>query len=145
MGFNLFETDSISCTFAEILIDDDVRIDPSLIKASFRALDAIDAATPFSVLKFPEDGFLYFSGVSVAELASRIRHNGDEDLAHEVEETIFKAKTCWRRSVNRRSTEFQRYAELILDREGIVVLGAEPPNTVILLYPSESRAFYFGP
>jgi hypothetical protein len=143
--FKFFETDWRSCTFAEVSINNDLKIDPTLISASLRALDAVDLAEPFSVLEFPDSGFHYFTDLSVAEMASRLRHQGDEDLAYEVEEAIFSAKRCWTRDRTLNSQEQARYTDLILDRDGVIVLGAEIPNTVILLYPDSSRAFYFGP
>lgn len=143
--FDFFETDSRSCTFAEVSISEGLEIDPSRMKMSRQALYDIDPATPFSVLEFPEDGFHYFNGLSVAELATVLRKQGDEDLAYQVEETIFDAKRCWRRGWKVNSKEMGHFAELVLKREGIIVLGADIPNTLILLYPDKARAIYFGP
>lgn len=143
--FKFFETDWKSCTFAEVSIDDDLKIDPSLMQASLRALDAVDPVAPFGGLKFPESGFHYFSGLSVIDLASLVQNQGDEDLAYDIGETFFKAKECWRRALNPSSLKFRHYQTLVHRRDAIIVIGAEAPNTVLLLFPSQATAFYFGP
>jgi hypothetical protein len=144
--FIFFVTNLRSCTFAEVLIEESVTIDRSLTEASRRALDAVEPQTPIRRLEFPDEGFLYFSGLSAAELAALIRQKGDLDLAWDVEELIFfRSKECWRRRLSSSSQEYVRYKDLISDREVIIVISADVPNTVILLKLDDGRAFYFGP
>jgi len=144
-AFLFFETDFKSCTFAELSTVAGIRIEETRFSSSAAALRDVSSENSFSTLKFPKDGFHYFKGYSIADLAWTVRSNGDEDLAFQLEESIFNAKRCWRRGLEPSSPDISRYTNLILDNEAIIAIGAESPNTVILLYPDQRRAYYFGP
>ncbi len=143
--FIFIKTNLIDCTFAEVSIDTDVTIDPSRFQASLEALDALEQSGPFSYLEFPDDGFHYFSGVSLVELISLIGLKGDSELEFIIGEWIFASKQCMPTTAGPLSQAKVRYRGLISDSDLIIVIGADQPNTVILVDLAEARAYYLGP
>ncbi len=148
-GFSYFHTELFKCTFAEVTLSEHSAIAQNLLDQTGETLDILrqkDAQDPFTRYEFPEGGFAYFQGRSIADVAGDFERAGDRTLGYDIGEEIFSAKFCWRAlSEQGKWEQRKRYADIITNRDAIVVIGKEPYPTTIVYLPEDQRAYYFGP
>lgn len=147
--FSYFHTDYFRCTFAEVVISQQSVIDQILFDQTREAMNTLqreDAEEPFTRYEFPEGGFAYFHGRSVADVAGDFELAGDRTLGYNIGEEIFSAKSCWRSlSDEGNFDQRMRYADIIRNSDVIVIIGEEHRHTTIVYLPEHQRAYYFGP